>query len=117
MELVFDVDGRHESLSEPVATMIAENLRCYAAGRFPRDVELLTRSGVDPSWLLGTSAIADIMEDTLVGRREGPVPLDPRGKGAAALAQALRLTGPASFDASSEHARLLRTIREAGGDG
>jgi hypothetical protein len=113
MAVTFVVDGRSGQLSERIAELIAENLRCYAAGRFPKDVKLLAESGVDPEWLEGARATADVMEDTLVGRREGPIPLDPAGKAADALAQALRLTGPASFDATSEHARLLRVLREA----
>jgi hypothetical protein len=113
MDVAFDIDGRPGVLSERVAELIAENLRCFAAGRFPKDVALLARCGVDPAWIEGAQPVADVMEDTLVGRRAGPIPLDPTGKAANALTQALRLTGPASFDATSEHARLLDTLREA----
>ncbi len=69
-------------------------------------MELLARAGVDPEWVEGARAPADVMEDVLVGRRVEPIPLDPAGKAADALMQALRLTGPASWDATSEHARL-----------
>jgi hypothetical protein len=113
MEIVFDIDGRAGSLPARVAEMIAENLRCYAVGRFPRDVAILTNCGVDPAWLEGAIPLAEVIEDTLVGRREGPIPLDSDGKAANALTQALRLTGPASFDATSEHACLLNLLREA----
>ena len=42
MVVTFDIDGRSGQLSERIAELIAENLRCYAAGRFPKDVQ---RSG------------------------------------------------------------------------
>jgi hypothetical protein len=113
MDIVFNIDGRAGSLSARVAEMIAENLRCYAVGRFPRDVAILTNCGVDPAWLEGAIPLAEVIEDTLVGRREGSIPLDSGGKAADALAQALRLTGPASFDATSEHAVLLELLRES----
>jgi hypothetical protein len=113
MDVTFEIAGRTGTPSQRVAEMIAENLRCYGNGGFARDGAILTDAGVDPQWLTGAQAAADVMEDTLVGRRHGAIPLDPSGKAADALAQALRLTGPASFDAHSEHARLLATIREA----
>ena len=114
--MTFDIDGRPGLLSQPVAELIADNLRCFAAGpshRFYRDVELLAQAGVDPTWVEGARPVADVMEDTLVGSREGPIPLDPAGKGTSALMRALSLTGPASWDATSEHARLLNTLRAA----
>jgi hypothetical protein len=116
MDVTFDIGGRPGMLSQSVAALIAENLRCFAAGpSHPsrRDVERLAQAGVDPAWVEGARPVADVMEDTLVGRREGPIPLDPAGKGAHALMRALSLTGPASWDATSEHARLLNTLREA----
>ncbi|MHB1808118.1 MAG: hypothetical protein ACYCU0_02335 [Solirubrobacteraceae bacterium] len=116
MDIIFDIDGQLGTLSQSVAELVAENLRCFAAGprhRLYRDVEMLSQAGVDPeSWVPGARPLADVMEDTLVGRRDGPIPLDPAGKGANALRQALSLTGPASWDATSEHARLLKTLRD-----
>jgi hypothetical protein len=114
MDITFDINGLRPPLSERGAEMIAENLHNYALGpshRYSRDVALLTRAGVDPEWIYGARALADVIEDTLVGRRNGPIPLDANGKAAEALVQALRLTGPASFDATSEHAVLLRMLR------
>ncbi len=120
IEVTFDIGGRLGVLSDSVAALIAaliaENLRCFAVGpahRYYKDVELLTRAGVDPVWVQGALAMADVIEDALAGVREGPIPLDPFGLAANALRQALRLTGPASFDATSEHARLLNALREA----
>jgi len=117
MDIAFDIAGRSGTLSESLADLIAENLRCFAVGpshRFYRDVELLSRAGVDPeSWVPGARPLADAIESTLVGRRSGPIPLAPASKGANALRRALSLTGPASWDATSEHARLLNTLRDA----
>ncbi|HZV75774.1 MAG TPA: hypothetical protein VFF79_18855 [Conexibacter sp.] len=116
MAVLFDIDGRSGALSDSVASLMAENLRCYAAGpshRFHRDVEGLAQFGVNPSWVEGARAVADIIEDVLVGKFEGAIPLDPAGKAANALMRALSLTGPASSDATSEHARLLNILCEA----
>jgi hypothetical protein len=115
MEVTFDVAGWHGSLSERTAALLAESLRCFALGPthdFYRDVELLEGAGVNPRWVRGARAMADIIEDTLTARRHGPIPLDPSGLAAEALMQALRLTGPAQADAASEHAVLLRLLRE-----
>lgn len=71
-------------------------------------------AGIDPEWTQGARAMADIIEDALIGVYDRPIPLDPRGKAAAALMRALSLTGPASWDATSEHAQLLNASREAG---
>jgi hypothetical protein len=115
MDVTFDIDGRLERLSHSVAALIAENLRCFAAGPshvFYRDVQRLAQAGVDPAWVHGARSGADVIEDTLVGRRTGAIPLDAAGRTAHAVRYALSLTGPASWDATSEHARLLNTLRQ-----
>jgi hypothetical protein len=78
-------------------------------------VALLTGAGagIDPAWLLGAYSLADAIEEALTGAHDGPIELHPRSLAARAIENALRLTGRASFDATSEHAVLLRTIREA----
>jgi hypothetical protein len=117
MSVTFDIDGRTVELSEPLAELIAENLHNFSLGkthRYHSDVEMLARAGVDPEWTEGARALAEVMEDALVGRYEGPIPLDPHGKAAKALLRAVGLTGPASFDATSEHARLANALRDAG---
>ena len=117
MSLAFDIDGRVHEFSEPLAELLAENLHNFSLGpshRYYCDVEMLARAGIDPSWTEGARAMVNIIEDTLVGCHEGPIPLDPRGKSATALLCAVGLTGPASFNARSEHARLANTLRDAG---
>jgi hypothetical protein len=85
MSLAFDIDGRVHEFSEPLAELLAENLHNFSLGpshRYYCDVEMLARAGIDPSWTEGARAMANIIEDTLVGCHEGPIPLDPRGKSA-----------------------------------
>lgn len=117
MAVTFDIDGRRSELSEPLAELIAENLHNFSLGpshRYYRDVEMLARAGIDPEWTEGARALAEVMEDALVGRHDGPIPLDPRGKAARALFRAVSITGPASWDATSEHARMVNVLRDAG---
>jgi hypothetical protein len=117
MAVAFDIDGSLGALSEGTAELIAENLHNFSLGpshRYHRDVELLERAGIDPDWTEGARALAEVMEDALVGRYDGPIPIDPRGKAAKALLRTVSLTGPASWDATSEHAQLLNALREAG---
>jgi hypothetical protein len=117
MAVAFDIDGSLGALPEGTAELIAENLHNFSLGsshRYYKDVELLVGAGIDPAWTHGAKAMADIIEDALIGLYDRPIPLDPRGKAAAALMRALSLTGPASWDATSEHAQLLNALREAG---
>jgi hypothetical protein len=117
MAVTFDIDGRAGELSEPVAELLAENLHNFSLGpshRYYRDVEELERAGIDPSWTEGAQAMAEIIEGALVGSYEGPTPIDPRGNAAKALLCTVILTGPASWDATSEHAWLANALREAG---
>lgn len=115
--MIFDIDGRTGELSEPLAELVAENLHNFSLGpshRFHRDVVMLENGGIDPEWTEGARALSEVIEDTLVGRFDGPIPIDPRGKAAKALLRTLSLTGPASWDATSEHARLVNLLRDAG---
>jgi len=113
MALTFRIDGHTGTLADPVADLIAENLRCFVAARYAGDVESVTRSGFVPIWLNSAGATARVMEETLAE----PIHLKHgRHAYANALAQALRVTGPARFDATSKHARLLRTLRSARDD-
>jgi hypothetical protein len=113
MDVVFDIDGQRATLTEPSASLIAEKLRCFAVGCYPKDVEYLTQCGYDPSWLQGAPALADFMEDVLVGRRTTALPLDPAGKATTALANVLRISAPVSFNATSDQARLFNALRVA----
>ena len=71
-------------------------------------MELLERAGIDPDWTEGARALAEVMEDALVGRYDGPIPIDPRGKAAKAL---LRTGEP---HRAGEHAQLANALRDAG---
>jgi len=72
------------ALSEGTAELIAENLHNFSLGpshRYHRDVELLERAGIDPDWTEGARALAEVMEDALVGRYDGPDPDRPTRQG------------------------------------
>ena len=117
MAVTFDIGGQRSELSEPLAELIAENLHNFSLGpshRYYRDVAMLARAGIDPEWTEGASALAQVMEDALVGHHDGPIPLDPQGKAAKALLRAVSITGSASWDATSEHARIVNLLRDAG---
>jgi hypothetical protein len=91
MEIISDIAADPARSPSPVAEMIAENLHNYSLGcahKYSKDVARLTRA----------RAMAEVLEDRLVGVREGPIPLDPAGKAADALGHALRLAGPASWE-------------------
>jgi hypothetical protein len=117
MTVTFDIGGLQAELSEPLAELLAENLHNFSFGPahgYYKDVERLAQAGIDPTWTQGAKAMADIIEDALVGVYDRPIPLDPRGKAAQALLRAVGLTGPASFDATSEYARLANVLRDTG---
>jgi hypothetical protein len=111
--VVFQVDCRHVTLSEPEGRMLGERLRGFAAGNFPADVALLAKHGTDPEWVEGARALADAIEDVLTTTREGPIPIDAKGKAANAALAALALSLPVSYDATSGLSRLYNAIRDA----
>jgi hypothetical protein len=76
-------------LTEDEATLLAENLRNYARGRLPRDVDLGSRLSGDRRWTDGALALADFLEEMLVGNLSGSLPLE--GKAATSTFWALRL--------------------------
>jgi len=75
-------------LTEDEATLLAENLRNYARGRLPRDVDLGSRLSGDRRWTDGALALADFLEEMLVGNLSGSLPLE--GKAATSTFWALR---------------------------
>ncbi len=76
-------------LSDEQATLLAENLRNYAKGTFPRDVELGSRLSGNREWTGGALAVAEFTEEALVGNLGGPLPLE--GKAAESMFWTLRL--------------------------
>lgn len=71
------------------ATLVAENLRNYAKGTFPRDVEVGAQLSRYPEWTGGALALADFIEELLVGNLAGALPLE--GKAAESMFWVLRL--------------------------
>ena len=63
-EVRFEVDWETLAIPERSATVLAENLRRKAAGQ-------LGTEGVE-----GARALADMIEDVLVGRSEEPIPVE-----------------------------------------
>jgi hypothetical protein len=86
-QVVFEVGGGLYPLPEGQATILAEKLRLFAKGKFPDDVR---RLAAGEGWIEGARPAADVIEDTLVERRIGPIPLE--GKTADAVFQVLRIS-------------------------
>lgn len=76
-------------LTENQATFLAETLRNYAKGKCPAAIKEAAELGGDPNWIDGALAVADFIEELLVGNLGGPLPLE--GKAAEATFWTLRL--------------------------
>lgn len=76
-------------LTENQATFLAETLRNYAKGKCPAAVKQAAELGGNPNWTDGALAVADFIEEQLVGNLAGPLPLE--GKAAEATFWTLRL--------------------------
>lgn len=76
-------------LTENQATFLAETLRNYAKGKCPAAVKEASEMGGNPNWTDGALALADFIEEQLVGNLSGPLPLE--GKAAEATFWTLRL--------------------------
>lgn len=98
MDVIFQTsDGQLYRLAEQ-ATLVAENLRLFAAGRFPQDGALVEQMGASTDWRNGAKPLADVMEESFVGTHDGPIPVE--GKAAEALYWALVLVTNAARDLS-----------------
>jgi hypothetical protein len=64
MEILFEVDGELCSLPEGEATVLAENLRLRTVG------------DDDVYGMEGAELVSDLIENTLVEARSGPIPLE-----------------------------------------
>jgi hypothetical protein len=84
--VVFEVEGGLYLLPERQATTLAEKLRLFANGQFRDDVR---RLAAGEGWIEGARPAADLIEDTLVERRSGPISLE--GKAGDAVFQVLRI--------------------------
>ncbi len=76
-------------LTENQATFLAETLRNYAKGKCPAAIKQAADLGGNPNWTDGALAVADFIEEQLVGNLSGPLPLE--GKAAEATFWTLRL--------------------------
>jgi hypothetical protein len=85
----FEFAGSLYELTENQATFLAETLRNYAKGKCPAAVKQATDMGGNPRWTDGALAVADFIEEQLVGNLGGPLPLE--GKAAEATFWTLRL--------------------------
>jgi hypothetical protein len=81
--------GTEYRLTDDEATLLAQNLRNYGKGVFPKDVEVATNLSGNPNWAEGALTAADWIEEILVGNLDGSLPLE--GKGAEATFWTLRM--------------------------
>jgi hypothetical protein len=93
--------GREYALAEDQAILLAQDLRNYAKGTLPDEVARAAELSGNPNWADGALAVADCIEDALVGNLTVSIPLD--GKAAEATFWTLRLMAglPASADPTS----------------
>lgn len=84
-----EFSGAVYSLGDDQAAMLAQNLRNYAKGSYPADVQLATELSGNPNWIDGALAVADFLEEILVGNLDGPLPLE--GKAAESTCWSLRI--------------------------
>lgn len=84
-----EFSGSVYELTENQATFLAETLRNYAKGKCPAAVKQAAELGGSPNWTDGALAVADFIEEQLVGNLDGPLPLE--GKAAEATFWTLRL--------------------------
>ena len=87
--VTFELAGTEYTLSDDQATLLAERLRSYAKGKLQSDIKRASQLSGNPQWTEGALAVADFIEEMLVGNLVGPLPLE--GKAAEATFWALRL--------------------------
>lgn len=98
MAVVFDVSKSLYSLRDQPATSLAEDLRRTAAGQLGKD-------GVE-----GARAVADAIEQALVGATDNPIPLT--GDEAEAVFYKLNVGFSPTDAAQTEERALYRAVRE-----
>lgn len=91
-------------LTENQATFLAETLRNYAKGKCPAAIKQAAELGGNPNWADGALALADFIEEQLVGNLSGPLPLE--GKAAEATFWTLRMMGLGRSTALTDAAAL-----------
>jgi hypothetical protein len=93
-------------LTENQATFLAETLRNYAKGKCPAAVKEAAEMGGNANWTDGALAVADFIEEQLVGNLAGPLPLE--GKAAEATFWTLRLMRGLGGSSALSDAAALR---------
>ncbi len=93
-------------LSDDQATLLAERLRSYAKGKLQSEVKRASELSGNPQWTEGALAVADFIEEVLVGNLAGPLPLE--GKAAEATFWALRLMQGLGISSEPTDAAALR---------
>jgi len=98
-------------LTENQATFLAETLRNYARGKCPAAVQQAADMSGNPNWTEGALAVADFIEEHLVGNLDGPLPLE--GKAAEATYWTLQLMRGLGGSSSPTDAAALRDALSA----
>jgi hypothetical protein len=93
-------------LTDNQATFLAETLRNYAKGKCPAAIKQAAELGGNPNWIDGALAVADFIEELLVGNLGGPLPLE--GKAAEATFWTLHLMRGLGLSAAPTDAAALR---------
>ena len=104
--LCFEFSESVYELTENQATFLAETLRNYAKGKCPAAIKQATELGGSPNWTDGALAVADFIEEHLVGNLTAPLPLE--GKAAEATFWTLRLMRGLGASATATDAAALR---------
>jgi hypothetical protein len=106
--VTFECCSNVYTLSDEIATLLAQNLRNYANGTLARDDEMVSRLGGNPAWIDGALAVADFTEELLVENLTGPLPLE--GMAAEAVFWALRLMDQPAADGIALRDALGETL-------
>jgi hypothetical protein len=93
-------------LTDNQATFLAETLRNYAKGKCPAAIKQAAELGGNSNWIDGALAVADFIEELLVGNLGGPLPLE--GKAAEATFWTLHLMRGLGRSAAATDAAALR---------
>lgn len=93
-------------LTDNQATFLAETLRNYAKGKCPAAIQQASELGGNQNWTEGALAVADFIEELLVGNLAGPLPLE--GKAAEATFWTLWLMRGLGRSTAKSDAAALR---------
>lgn len=115
-EIALRVNGTTCTLTYHDAEVLAEQLLSFDREKYMGDVNLLASSrggNTDPGWLEGCESLSRKIEAVLTTAEPGPVEIDANGMEGDAVFHTLRLSGPVSWDATSDRHRLFVALEEA----